>query len=141
MKFDAYVWHCVLHGTHKMLQIFSELLILQIIHTSHIHIYIINKYIYIYIYICVCVRACYGRPVHSNDVEWVPFSHGVAHSHVVGVGDGLQIWNVDVKIPNKQWRTANKGWSFSSAGVLSSLTLQYDVLHEAWDVKGFYGTI
>jgi hypothetical protein len=60
----------------------------------------------------VCVRACYGRPVHLNDVVWVPFSHDVAHSHVVGVGDGLQIWNVDVKILNKQSRTANGGVVF-----------------------------
>jgi hypothetical protein len=102
-----------------MLQIFSELFILQIIHTSH------------YIYLCTYVCACYGRPVRSNTVEGVPFSHGVAHSHVAGVGDGLQIWNVDVKILNKQSRTANRGWSISFAGVLSSLTLQYEMLHEA----------
>ena len=76
-----------------------------------------------------------------NDVAWVPFSHDVAHSHVAGVGDGLQIWNVDVKILNKQSRTANRGWSFSSAGVLSSLTLHYETLLEAWGVKGFSGTI
>jgi hypothetical protein len=91
--------------------------------------------------VCVCVRACYGRPVHLNDVVWVPFSQDVAHSHVAGVGDGLQIWNVDVKILNKQSRTANRGWSFSSVGVLSSLTLEYEMLVEAWDVKGFSGTI
>lgn len=108
-----------------MLQFFSELLSLQIINTSQ----------------CVCVLACVRRPVHLNDVEWVPFSHGVAHSRVVNVGDGLQIWKVDVKILNKQSRTANKGWSFSSAGVLSSLTLQNEMFHEAWDVKGFCGTI
>ena len=96
-----------------MLQIFSELLILQIIHTSHIYLFIS-----LFVCVCMCVRACYGKPVRSNNVEGVPFSHGVVHSHVAGVGDGLQIWNVDVKILNKHSRTANRGWSFSSAGVL-----------------------
>jgi len=90
-----------------MLQVFSELFILQIIHITHTH-----THICVCVCVCMYVRACYGRPVHSNNVERVPFSHGVVHSHVAGVGDGLRIWNVDVKILNKQSRTTNRGVVF-----------------------------
>jgi hypothetical protein len=49
-------------------------------------------------------------------VKWVPCHHDMAHPHVAGRGDGLQIWKVAVNILNKQSRTADRGWP-SSLGI------------------------
>jgi hypothetical protein len=43
--------------------------------------------------------------------NWLPCHHGVARPHVAGGEDGLQIWMVAANILNKQYPTAEKGWS------------------------------
>jgi hypothetical protein len=38
----------------------------------------------------------------------------MAHPQVLGGGEGLKIWRA-AAILNKQWRTADKGWSYNLA--------------------------
>jgi hypothetical protein len=40
--------------------------------------------------------------------------HGMARPRVADGGDGLQLWEVDAKVLNKQSRTAEKGGSLAS---------------------------
>jgi hypothetical protein len=49
-------------------------------------------------------------------VKYIHCHHGMACPQAADGGDGLQIWRVAANIFNKQWRTAEKGWS-SSLGV------------------------
>jgi hypothetical protein len=42
-----------------------------------------------------------------------PCHNGIGRPRVVDVGDGLQIWRVAANVLDKQWRTADNGWSSS----------------------------
>jgi hypothetical protein len=60
--------------------------------------------------------ASYSEHLGLKPRPWrpAPCYHGLARPQVADGGDGLQIWRVAANILNKQWRTADKGWSCSS---------------------------
>jgi hypothetical protein len=53
------------------------------------------------------LKLAQGMPILTV-FKWVPCHHGMAHSQVEDVGDGLQIWRVAANILNKQSRTAER---------------------------------
>jgi hypothetical protein len=40
-----------------------------------------------------------------------PSRNGMTRPRVADAGDGLQVWRVTANVLNKQWRTAEMGWS------------------------------
>jgi hypothetical protein len=74
--------------------------------------------------------------VLTCQVNWFPRHHGMARPPVADGGEGLQIRRVAANILNKQSRTADRGWSYSSCVGQGRTTAQYEpacyeMLHRA----------
>jgi hypothetical protein len=60
----------------------------------------------------------------------------MARPQLADGGDGLQLWRVAVNILNKQWRAADKGWSYNLGFGLKASHIKnrscYEVVHK-WE--------
>jgi len=67
--------------------------------------------------------------------------------HVTDTGDGLQVWSVTANMLNKQWRTADKGWSSSLGTSLEpiirhrKLLTCYEMSQGASNLRPFANTV